>query len=191
LGVIREHLDVYHSTRTRRSTLWIIIGNAAFFAALLAVMFYLRWVSEAWPTPFHFASLIMVTALTLFCMAASWTLEMSSRALNVNDAEPAVRWVAVGIACWLTFLFLEVVEWVRLIFLVKLGPDTAFGGTYLALMGAHWIAACVCVCWMTYVANDVRKRDILAVAMYSHFLNLVWLVLLFCVYFANATLGDL
>lgn len=189
--MIREHLSVYYSTRTRRSTFWIILANAAFFGALLAVMFYLRWVSEAWPTPFHFASLIMVAALTMFSLAGSGTLEMASRALGETNLEPAVRWVAVGIACWLTFLFLEVVEWVRLIFLVRLGPDTAFGGTYLALMGAHWIAVCVCVCWMTYVANDVRKRDVIAVAMYSHFLNLVWVVLLFCVYFANATLGDI
>ena len=191
MGVIFEHLNVYYSTRTRRNTLWIIIANAAFFAALLAVMFYLRWVSEAWPTPFHFASLIMVTALTMFAVASSWTIEMASRAVRTDDAEPAVRWVAVGIACWLTFLFLEVVEWVRLIFLVRLGPDTAFGGSYLAVMGAHWIAVCVCVCWMTYVASNVRKRDVLAVAMYSHFLNVVWLVLLFSVYFANATLGDI
>jgi heme/copper-type cytochrome/quinol oxidase subunit 3 len=191
LGVILEHLNVYYSTRTRRNTLWIIIANAAFFGALLAVMFYLRWISESWPTPFHFASLIMVTALTLFSLAGSGTLEMASRAVNIRDTEPAVRWVAVGVACWLTFLFLEVVEWVRLIWLVRLGPETAFGGTYLALMGAHWIAVCACVCWMTYVANDVRKRDVIAVAMYSHFLNLVWLVLLFCVYLANATLGDI
>jgi cytochrome aa3-600 menaquinol oxidase subunit III len=191
LGVILEHLNVYYSTRTRRHTIWIILANAAFFGALLAVMFYLRWISEAWPTPFHFASLIMATALTLFAWGGSGTLEMASRAVNISDTEPAVRWVAVGIACWLTFLFLEVVEWVRLIWLVRLGPDTAFGGTYLALMGAHWIAVCVCVCWMTYAANDVRKRDVVAVAMYSHFLNLVWLVLLFSVYFANATLGDI
>jgi heme/copper-type cytochrome/quinol oxidase subunit 3 len=188
---VRDHLSVYHATRTRRSTLWIIVGNAGFFGALLAVMFYLRWVSEAWPSPFHFASLIMVTALTMFSIAASWTLEVASRALNAEDVEPAVRWVAVGIACWLTFLFLEVVEWVRLVYLVQLGPRTAFGGTYLALMGTHWIAACACVCWMTFVASDVRKRDILAVAMYSHFLNVVWLVLLFCVYFSNASLGEL
>jgi heme/copper-type cytochrome/quinol oxidase subunit 3 len=191
LGVVRDHLLVYYATRARRSTLWIIVANAGFFGALLAVMFYLRWIAKDWPVPFHFASLIMVTALTMFSVAGSWTLEMASRALDAADAEPAVRWVAVGIACWLTFLFLEVVEWVRLIFLLGIGPDTAFGGTYLAVMGAHWIAGCVCVSWMTYVAVNVRKRDIVAVAMYSHFLNLIWVVLLFTVYFSNATLGDL
>ena len=63
---MREFLAVYYATRARRGTLWIIAANAAFFAALLAVMFYLRWVSEAWPTPFHFASLLMVAALTMF-----------------------------------------------------------------------------------------------------------------------------
>jgi len=191
LGVIRAHITVYYATRTRRSTLWIIAANAAFFAALLAVMFYLRWVSEAWPSPFHFASLIMVTALTMFAIAGSATLEMAARAVHFEDKEPAVRWVAVGVACWLTFLFLEVVEWVRLIFLLRLGPNTAFGATYLAVMGTHWLAACVCVCWMTYVATNVRKHDVVAVAMYSHFLNLLWLVLLFAVYFSNATLGEI
>lgn len=154
-------------------------------------MFYLRWVAESWPSPFHFASLIMVTALTMFSFAGSATLEVAAHAVQFDDKEPAVRWVAVGIACWLTFLFLEVVEWVRLIYLVRLGPDTAFGGTYLALMGAHWLACCVCVCWMTYVAVDIRKRDVIAAAMYSHFLNLIWVVLLFTVYFSNLTLGDI
>ena len=108
-------------------------------------MFYLRWVSEAWPTPFHFASLLMVVALTMFAVSGSATLEMASRAVKLADQEPAVRWIAVGIASWLTFLFLEIVEWVRLIYLVGLGPETAFGGTFLALTGAHWIAVCACV----------------------------------------------
>jgi cytochrome aa3-600 menaquinol oxidase subunit 3 len=116
---------------------------------------------------------------------------MAARASKLNDQEPAVRWVAVGIASWLTFLFLEIVEWVRLIYLVQLGPDTAFGGTFLALTGAHWLAACACVCWMTYVANNTRKRDIVAVTMYSHFLNLLWLVLVFTLYLTNATLGEI
>ena len=100
-----------------------------------------------------------------------------------------MRWIAVGIASWLTFLFLEIVEWVRLVYMVQLGPGTAFGGTYLALTGAHWVAVCACVCWMTYVANDTRRRDVVAVAMYSHFLNLLWIVLVFTLYFTNADAG--
>lgn len=188
---MRSHIAVYYATRRRRGTLWIIAANAVFFAALLAVMFYLRWISEAWPTPFHFASLIMVAALTMFAVSGSGTLEMASRAVEFDDAEPAVRWVAVGIASWLTFLFLEIVEWVRLIYLLGLGPHTAFGATYLALMGAHWLAALACVCWMTYVANDTRRRDVVAVAMYSHFLNLIWIVLVFTVYFSNFALGGI
>lgn len=185
---MNEYLTQYFATRTRRSTLWIIAAHTAFFATLLAVMFYLRWASEAWPTPFHFASLLMVAALTMFAVAGSATLEVATRAVKFNDQEPAVRWIAIGIACWLTFLFLEVVEWVRLVFLEQLGPRTAFGGTYLALTVPHWIAVCACVSWMTVAASNTRKRDVLAVAMYSHFLNLLWIVLVFTLYLTNANL---
>jgi cytochrome aa3-600 menaquinol oxidase subunit III len=188
---MRAFIAEYYATRTRRGTLMIIAANAAFFAALLAVMFYLRWASEIWPKPFQFASLLMVAALTMFAVSGSATLEMAARAVKLDDQEPAVRWIAVGIASWLTFLFLEIVEWVRLIYLVRLGPDTAFGGTFLALTGAHWLAVCACVCWMTFVANNTRQRDVVAVAMYSHFLNILWVILVFTLYFANATLGQI
>lgn len=181
----------YFATRTRRTTFWIILGHAAFFAALLAVMFYLRSVSEEWPAPFNFPSLLMVAALIMFALSGSITLELGARAARQQNQEPAVRWVAVSIASWLTFLFLEVVEWVRLVYLVRLGPRTAFGGTYLALTGAHWVAVCVCVCWITFVANDTRRRDVLAVALYSHFLNLMWILLVFTLYLPNATLQGL
>ena len=188
---MKAYLAEYYATPARRATLWVIVANAAFFAALLAVMFYLRWASEAWPKPFQFASLLMAVALTMFAVSGSATLEMAARAVKLDDQEPAVRWMAVGIASWLTFLFLEIVEWVRLVYLVRLGPDTAFGGTFLALTGAHWLAACACVCWMTFAANDTRRRDVVAVTLYSHFLNCVWIVLLFTLYFPNATLGEI
>lgn len=185
---MKEYLAEYFATPVRRGTLWIIAAHIAFFAALLAVMFYLRWVSEEWPTPFHFASLLMVAALTMFAAAGSATLEVATRAVKLDDQEPAVRWIAIGIACWLTFLFLEVVEWVRLVYLVGLGPRTSFGGTYLALTGAHWIAVCACVSWMTVAASNTRRRDVTAVAMYSHFLNVLWIVLVFTLYLTNANL---
>jgi cytochrome aa3-600 menaquinol oxidase subunit 3 len=188
LGIIGNIIHEHAATRTRRRALLVIAANFAFFAALLAVMFYLRSNSPDWPAPFHFASLLMVAAMTMFSLCASVTIAIGARALALSDVEPAVRWVAIAISCWIMFLFLEIVEWVRLVFLVGLGPRTVFGGTYLALTGTHWIAASACVCWMTFVAVDVRRRDVLAVALYSHFLNLWWIVLLFCLYFSNANL---
>lgn len=183
-AIIREHT----ATRPRRADLLVIAANFAFFAALLAVMFYLRSTATEWPTPFHFASLLMVGGMTMFSLCGSVTVTIGAYALSLEQNEPAVRWLAIAISCWIMFLFLEIVEWVRLVYLVGLGPRTAFGGSYLALTGAHWVAASACVCWMTYVAADVRHRDVLAVALYSHFLNLWWIVLLFCLYFSNANL---
>jgi len=188
---MREYFAQYYATRTRRGTLLVIGANTAFFAALLAATFYLRWASEVWPTPFHFPSLLMVAALTMFSVCGSVTCEVGAHAAKLNDQEPAVRWVAVSVASWLMFLFLEVVEWVRLIYLERLGWDTTFGATFLSLTGAHWLAICAVVCWMTYVATDTRKRDVVAVAMFSHFLNALWIILVFALYFSNADLSGI
>lgn len=190
LGV-RAIISDYYSTKARRGALWVVAAHTAFFGALIAVMFYLRYAAEEWPAPFHFPSLLMAFALVLFGIGGSFTVEMAVQAAKLNDQEPAVRWTAVGIACWLTFLFLEVVEWVRLVYLEKLGWDTSFGATFLSLTGAHWIAVCACVSWMTIVANNTRKRDVMAVAIYSHFLNLLWLVLVATLYLPNSNLDGI
>ena len=185
---LRDLASDYSATRARRNALIAIAATFAIFSALLGAMFYLRSASAQWPEPFHFASLLMAGAMTMFSLCASLTVAIGARALSPAEIEPAVRWVAIAIACWLTFQFLEVVEWTRLVYLVGLGPRTAFGGSYLALTASHWLAISACVCWMTYVAVDIRHRDVLAPAMYSHFLNLWWIVLLFALYFPNATL---
>lgn len=175
-------------TRARRLTALLIAGNFAFFCALLGVMFYMRWVSEEWPTPFHFASLLMAVALTMFTICGSFTMTIASRAAKLEDTEPAVRWLAIAMASWFVFLFLEIVEWVRLIFIEKLGPDTSFGSTFLALTGAHYVAATGCLGWFAFAAADVKRRDMLAPALYSWFLTFWWVVLVFTLYFANADL---
>jgi heme/copper-type cytochrome/quinol oxidase subunit 3 len=184
---MRELIGEYYGTRTRRVTGLFIAANFAFFAALLCVMFYLRWVSEEWPAPFHFGSLLMVFAMTMFAVCGSATVAIGARAAKTGEIEAAVRWVAIAISSWFVFLFLEIVEWVRLVYLERLGPGTSFGSTFLLLTGTHWVAAALCIGWFTYAIVDVRKRDILAAGMYSHFLNVWWLVLVVTLYFMNFT----
>ena len=186
-ALIASYASTYIDTRPRRLTGLFIIGNFAFFSALLAAMFYLRMKSDDWPVPFHFASLLMVCALTMFALCASVTAIIGERAARTEPtAEPAVRWLAIAITSWFIFLFLEIVEWVRLVFIERLGPHTAFGATFLVLTGTHWIAATGCAGWFCYAAADVKKRDVLAAALYSHFLCFWWIVLVVTLYFFNA-----
>jgi cytochrome aa3-600 menaquinol oxidase subunit 3 len=188
---MREAVAEYFGNPIRRRTArWVLI-NFAFFAAMLAVMFRQRWLAEEWPTPFHFPSLLMAGAMTMFALCASVTVTIGAAASKLEDTEPAVRWIAIAIVSWLVFLFLEIVEWVRLVYLELLGPDTSFGWTFLMLTGTHWLAAALCCGWFTRVAINVRKHDTLAPALYSHFLNLWWLVLVISLYLVNADLQGL
>jgi heme/copper-type cytochrome/quinol oxidase subunit 3 len=183
-------LAEYFATRSRRIALLVIAANTAAFSALLILMFYLRAEARAWPSPFHFASVLMVVGLAMFGLGASVVIEAAARG-KFSEPEMPTRLLAIAISLWLIFLFLEVVEWVRLVYMEGLGPHTAFGGSFLALTVTHWVAVCACVCWLTWSALNSRRRDVFAVALFSHFLNLVWIVLLFTVYFPNADLSGI
>lgn len=188
---VKEFLSTYIATPARRRTLYIIAAGSVYFAALLGVNTYLRWASEEWPKPFNFPSLLMAAAITSFALSSSVTCEIAARAAKTEDSVAAVRWMAISIVTWMTFAFLALVEWVRLVFMLRLDWTTSFGASYLSLTVSHWIGICICCGWMIRVANKIRERDVIAVAMFSHFLNAVWLVLLVVLYLTNATLGGI
>ena len=175
----------YAATPTRRRTLVLIAANTVFFTALLAVMFYARTMSADWPVPFEFGSLLMVCAMGMSGICASVTMAVGANSAAQGKSDEAVRWIAIAISSWLVFLFLEIVEWVRMIYLVELGLRTPFGGTYLVLTGAHWLAVIVCATWFTFAIADVRRRDVLAAALYSHFLAVWWIVIVILLYLPN------
>jgi heme/copper-type cytochrome/quinol oxidase subunit 3 len=135
--------------------------------------------------PFEFGSLLMVFAMSMSAICASVCMAVGANSAAHEKPDEAVRWIAIAVASWMIFLFLELVEWVRMIYLVELGPRTPFGGTYLALTGTHWLAVIVCGIWFIFVVADVRRRDILAAALYSHFLALWWIVLVILLYLPN------
>lgn len=175
----------YAATPVRRRTLVLIAANFAFFSALLAVMFYVRTMSADWPVPFEFGNLLMAFAMGMSGVCASITMVVGANSAAQGKDDEAVRWIAIAIASWLVFLFLEGVEWANLVYLVGVGARTAFGGTYLVLTGAHWLAVIVCATWFTFTIADVRRHDILAPALYSHFLAIWWIVLVILLYLPN------
>lgn len=178
-------LSVYAATPARRRTWDVIAVHFVAYAALLVWMFRVRAASNDWPVPFEFGSLLMIFSMAMGALCGSITMAVAANRANKGEAEEAIRWIAIAISAWIVFLFLETVEWVRMVFLVQLGPHTPFGGTYLAITGAHWVAVIGCVGWFTFCLTKVLKRDILAAALYSHFLAIWWIVIMCVLYFPN------
>jgi cytochrome aa3-600 menaquinol oxidase subunit 3 len=184
---LRERIAEYTATPGRRRALKLVAVNFVFFAALLAVMFYVRGTSRNWPESptFEFGNLLMAFTMGMSAICGSITMVVGAHSAAKGENEEAVRWVAIAVSSWIIFLFLELVEWVYVVFLADMGPTTPFGATFLLITGAHWLAVIGCGIWFTFVVADVRRRDILAAALYSHFLALWWIVIIIVVYFPN------
>jgi heme/copper-type cytochrome/quinol oxidase subunit 3 len=151
----------------------------------MVVMFFVRAKTANWPVPFEFGNLLMVGAMAMAAICGSVCMAVGAHSAARSEYEEAVRWVAIAISSWVIFLFLEGVEWANLVFLVDVGPRTPFGGTFLVLTGTHWLAVVACTIWFSVVIADVRRRDILAAALYSHFLAIWWIVLVILLYLPN------
>ena len=182
---VGSFLHRFLETAARRRMLRAMGILTCVLIILLAAMLYRKETATSWPAPFHFASLLMAVAMTSFSVVASVAAELGAGSAGKLDRESATRWIAIAIACWFVFLFLELVEWTRLVFMVELGPATPFGWHHLALTGTHWVAAAGGVAWLTWAAVDVEKHDLVAVAGWSHYLNIWWLLLVFVQYLAN------
>jgi len=175
----------YGATPARRRTLYVVAAHFLAFVGFIVWMYRVRAVTAEWPIPFEFGSLLMIFAMAMAGLCASITIAVGADRAAKGEIEESVRWIAIAISAWLVFLFLDIVEWVRMVYLLELGPKTPFGGPYLLMTGSHWVAVVACTVWFTYAVVDVRRRDLLAPALYSHFLAIWWIVLMFIVYFPN------
>ena len=185
--MLHPRIREYAATAPRRRALLLIGAHFEVFAAIVALMFYVRATSLAWPIspPFEFGNLLMVFSMAMAAACASITMVVGAHSAARGKVEESVRWIAIAISSWLVFLFLECVEWANLFYLEEIGPKTPFGGMFLVLTGTHWLAVVACTIWFTFAIADVRRRDILAAALYSHFLVLWWLVLVAVLYLPN------
>ena len=184
----RQRIGIgYAATPTRRRTLVLIGMNFACFAALAGYTIYVRTTAKDWPIapPFEFGNLLMVFAMAMAAVCGSTTMVAGSHSAAKGNPEEAVRWIAIAISAWLVFLFLECVEWANLMYLKDLGPETPFSSSFLLMTGTHWLAVIACTIWFTFAIADVRRRDILAAALYSHFLVIWWIVIAILLYLPN------
>lgn len=196
MSAIAKWWSAWTATPSQQTMLVFLFADAVMSASFYAAFLYLRRMSPIWPIAFHFPSGLMAIGMTMFAVAASVTVQVAVHAAKRRDDSLSVRSLAAAIAGWLVFLFLEAIEWTRLILegvTLRSNPWRVplFGASFYTLTGFHILHVIGGLVYLMVVAARVRKYDVGACALYVHYVNLTWLVLFPTLYLTSADLQGL
>ena len=170
------------------AVLFLIGGEAMFFAALIAALFVTRLGQPVWPPPQEPRLPVGVTGVnTLVLLASSVTMARAVRALARGEATLLVKRLAATAGLGALFLLVQGYEWVRLIGYGLTVSASTYGGTFYTLIGAHAVHVLGALVWLSVTLalasrRNIRAAPLRACAMFWHFVVGLWPILYVAVY---------
>lgn len=169
--------------------MWCLIAaeSAMFSIFVVAYLFYVGK-SLGGPTP----SVLRVPIFDSICLfSSSFTVLSAERAIAQGDLLRFRRWLLLTIVLGIVFITGTAREWLRLIYVEGLTISTnLFGTTFYSLVGLHAFHVVVGLTGLSiimaftllgFVRREHAKR-IGVFAMYWHFVDAIWVVVLSVVY---------
>jgi len=178
-----------------------LISEGMLFAGLLGAYFILRWsqngfpwqAGHAWPPSHDIAHLpLLLTSInTVFLIASSCTFHMGEVA--VLKGKSGLGWLFVTIALGSLFVGLQCYEWLHLHHEgLWFNTGGVFGSTFFVITGFHGLHVAIGVllifwCFLrqlfTRCFTPTRHIALNNVALYWHFVDVVWLFVLTLLYY--------
>lgn len=169
-------------------TVLLISNEAMLFASLIAAYFYLRFNSPAWPPAAVEPPELLIPILnTVILITSSVFIHLAERGIKRGDQ----RWLRMGLliafVLGLVFLALQGYEYATSPILPS---DNAYASLFFAITGIHGLHVLIAVIMNGYVQvlarlghfTEARRAGIENVALYWHFVDVVWLFVLATVY---------
>jgi cytochrome c oxidase subunit III len=216
-GLVSEQLDRSY----RMGMLWFIASEVMFFAAFFGALFYARMVSvpwlagagnklethlllwpdffDTWPlfrTPGGSATQAMKAwglpfINTVILVSSSGTITFAHWALKKDRRAHLKLWLGVTIALGVTFLGLQVTEYLHAFHELGLGLGSGiYGSTFFMLTGFHGGHVTLGVIMLSVMMLRIRKGHFTpdnhfafeAASWYWHFVDVIWVFLFTFVY---------
>lgn len=167
----------------------LIIAESAIFSIFVVAYLYYAGKSLNGPTPAQVLEIPILTSICLF--SSSLTILMAEKALHVGNIKRFGAFWLLTIVLGVIFLLGTAREWYHLIYDKGLTISSSlFGTTFYSLVGLHAFHVIVGVTGLTiimiFTAMGLVKHEhsdrIGVFAMYWHFVDAIWVVVLSVVY---------
>jgi len=170
--------------------MWCLIAaESAIFSIFVVAYLYYVGKSPGGPTPNDVLRVPIFGSICLF--SSSVTILLAERAIEQGEISRFRRWLLLTIALGVVFITGTAREWVRLIYIEGLTISTnLFGTTFYSLVGLHAFHVVVGLTGLSIIMaftllGLVRRehaKRIGVFAMYWHFVDAIWVVVLSVVY---------
>lgn len=182
------------SVPAKKLAMWLfIIADSATFAACLVAYGFIRNATPNWPRPFE--SITNLAVMTFILVTSSLTMLFGVRSAKESNKDGAFRCVLITAALGLVFALLHLREWLHLIdegmtlFKNPWGSGL-FGASFFSITGLHLthvtcgVIALIAV-GLRYKGGRYNADDLEILGLYWHFVDLVWMFVVPCVYLLN------
>ena len=174
---------------------WIyLMTDAIVFASLFAVFAVLRNNTSGGPDGQELFSLPFVLVETIILLTSSFTVGLALLAVHRHDKRMAVIWLSITLALGASFLTMEMTEFTHLVQEGHSWKQSGFLSAFFTLVGTHGLHIFVGILWLSVMIAKVLHqglgraniRKLTMLAMFWHFLDVVWIFIFSIVYLIGA-----
>lgn len=194
-AVIPEQKRQLLGVETGVITTWLVILSEIFvFGALFASLLYLEAVNGPWPPEGLALDFPYAVGLTVLLVSSGIALHWGQHRLEQGDRRKFGYGVAAAFVLGSAFIAGQLYEYAQFMDKGLTPTQGPYGSTFYALTGmhgAHVAAGLVLIgivglrAWRGHF-SERRNLMVRATTLYWHFVDAVWLVILFVVYFRFA-----
>jgi cytochrome c oxidase subunit 3 len=170
---------------------WLFLGaEVVLFGCLFATYIALRNSVPVGPGPEELFKLDIVAWSTFILLTSSLTSVLATIALHKHNLKGLLFWMGVTVVLGLTFLGLEIYEFVHYVHEGHIFSGSAFATSFYTLVGFHGAHVAFGVSWITLLIIQAFKKGLTVVTapkfyvagLYWHFVDLVWVFIFTVVY---------
>jgi cytochrome o ubiquinol oxidase subunit 3 len=174
---------------------WIyLMTDLLMFAALFGAFAALRNNVAAGPTGKELFDLNFVLIETLILLTSSFTCGLVILSMHKKNKTQTSAWLYTTILLGLSFLALEISEFIHLYQEGHSWQQSAFLSSYFTLVGTHGLHITAGLVWAIILAVKLLKtglteavqRKLILFSLFWHFLDIVWIFIFTIVYLIGA-----
>ena len=191
-----EHEAHHHETGTMLGFWMYLMSDCLIFGVLFAVHAVVGQNYAGGPAPSDIFEIDMILLSTFMLLFSSITYGFAVINMQQRKLRPLVLWLVITGLFGLSFLALELKEFLHLWHIGATPTESAFLSSFWLLVATHGLHVTAGTIWLCVLLAQLRlhgitpdnERRIMCLSLFWHFLDLIWIGVFSFVYLAAVML---